>query len=66
MFDRKKYTMKEAKKWVKKHKSSKTHLTIVTNLALIEEMNEEFDLMKQQAIEELSGIEEEFDLFKEN
>lgn len=38
LFDRKKYTMKEAKEWVSKHKDNAAYRQIITNLDLVEEM----------------------------
>jgi hypothetical protein len=38
LFDVKKYTMKEAKEWVSKHKDSAAHRQIITNLNLVEEI----------------------------
>jgi len=55
LFDKKQYTMKKAKEWVKKHKGSETHATLV-ELDIVKFKREE--LIKQYKQEVLAAIEE--------
>ena len=40
LFDVNKYTMKQAKNWIKEHKSSGAYLVMIENLSLVKEMKE--------------------------
>lgn len=53
LFDVKKYTMKEAREWVKKHKSSSAVLQIVENLSLVEGISELYIESKKETINTL-------------
>jgi hypothetical protein len=55
LFDKDKYTMKQAKEWVNKHKGSKTHDTLV-ELDLVQFKRDE--LTEQYKQEVLAAIEE--------
>ncbi len=50
LFDVDKYTMQEAKKWVRQHKKSAAHLQIVENLALIQGLAELYEGSKRDVL----------------
>jgi len=53
LFDVSKYTMKQAKDWVKKHKSSGSYSVMVENLSLVQEMKEISESKKGQVIDKV-------------
>jgi len=54
LFDVNNYTMKKAKKWVEKHKSSASHLQIVENLILVQRLNDMYTESKQEVLDSLN------------
>jgi len=53
LFDVNKYTMKQAKSWVKEHKSSSAYLVMIENLSLVQEMKENSDSNRDKVIDEV-------------
>lgn len=57
LFDVDKYTMKQAKEWVKKHKSSAAHLQVIDNLSLAIGLRELNDAIISEISERLHHFE---------
>jgi len=53
LFDVNKYTMKQAKNWVKEHKSSGAYSVMVENLSLVQEIKKESKSKKRQVIDKV-------------
>ena len=56
LFDVNKYTMKQAKSWVKNHKNSVSYSTIVDNLSLIQDIRDNFEATKDKVISEVAKL----------
>lgn len=63
LFDVDKYTMKDAKKWVKDHKDSKSHATLVDIDYTLCKRNESWAAIKEEAMEMV--LEEAANLMRE-
>jgi len=55
IFDKTKYTMKQAKEWVKKRKDSASTLRAVQNLSLLDNMNEFYEESRKELSDILSS-----------
>ena len=53
LFDVGKFTMKEAKAWIKRHKGSKAHLVIAENYSLIEDIEKGIEFKRKQVIDKV-------------
>lgn len=53
LFDVNKYTMKQAKDWVKEHKSSGSYSVMIENLSLVQEMKENSEFKRGKVIDEV-------------
>lgn len=56
LFSTDKWTMKEAKAWVKSHKKSKAHLVMAENYCLAGDIVKNFDKMKKEAYNKASKL----------
>jgi len=56
LFDVKKYTMKQAKEWVAKHKSSAAIEAIAENMHVIEKLNEVREESKKEAYKKARSL----------
>ncbi len=54
IFDRKKYTMKQAKEWVNKHKQNASFLQAAHNQSMLQTINEFYETSKEAVFENLS------------
>lgn len=59
LFDRDKWTMKEAKEWVKKNKKNEAHLIIVRNRYMLDEMARLLEEHKKEVVEKTFKLMEE-------
>ncbi|MHA2342980.1 MAG: hypothetical protein ACXADW_13985 [Candidatus Hodarchaeales archaeon] len=53
LFDVKKYSMKEARKWVKQHKSKAEIAQVIENLSLVKDIAELYRESKKEALDAL-------------
>jgi len=56
LFDVNKYTMKQAKEWVKEHKSSGSYSVMVENLSLVQDIKEVSKYRKEQVINKVTKL----------
>lgn len=57
LFDKKRYTMKQAKEWVTKHKDNAAHHQVVANLALVGVIG---DLYEQSKVEVIKTLDDQY------
>jgi len=53
LFDVNKYTMKQAKDWIKEHKSSGSYSVMIENLSLVQEIKKESKSKRDKVIDEV-------------
>lgn len=56
LFSVKQYSMKEARDWVKRHKSSKAHLVMVDNLSLAKNIAENLKEMRKEVYKQVTEL----------
>lgn len=55
LFDKEKYTMKQAKEWVSKHKDDAAHHQVVANLVLVGAIDDFYKESKEEVIKALTN-----------
>lgn len=58
LFDKEKYTMKQAKEWVSKHKDDAAHHQVVANLVLVGAIDDFYKESKEEVIKALTNNDE--------